>query len=183
MEQTGSVDAADRSDEVSEVSGLSGDHEESVARARAVALRYLAHRHRTEVEMRRRLRREFDAKVVDSIVDELRASGYIDDDAFASAWAQARNSRKPRSANAVRRELLSKGVGRAAADEAVSGLDDEESAFRAGLHAAQRNADLPVEAFKRRMWGFLQRRGYGTSVTRLVIERLGQEVRGDEALS
>ncbi len=149
----------------------------AIARARAAALRYLAHRSRTEAEMRRRLRCDFDAAVVDAIVGELKESGLIDDAAFAGAWAEARNSRRPRSARAVRRELLAKGVGRLEADEAVSGLDDEDSAFRAGLPAAQRNAGLPDEAFSRRMWGFLQRRGYGQAVTRRAVERLSLEVR------
>lgn len=155
--------------------------DEPNARANAAALRYIAHRARTELEVRRRLLRDFDAREVDRVVDELRASGLIDDEAFAGAWAESRNSRRPRSASAVRRELLSKGVGRAEADEAVSGLDDEESAYRAGLPAAQRNAALPDEAFRRRMWAFLQRRGYGQSVTRRAIERLSVEARGDAA--
>ncbi len=153
--------------------------EEQISRARAAALRYLGHRSRTEVEMRRRLGRDFDTRTVDAIVGELEDAGLIDDAAFAGAWAESRNAHRPRSARAVKRELLAKGVGSAEADEAVSALDDDESAFRAGLPAARRNADLPGEAFSRRMWGFLQRRGYSQAVARRAIERLSAEVRGD----
>ena len=181
MDQTWSIDTAARSDGDSGLSGLGGAGEEPIARAKAAALRYLAHRPRTELEVRRRLLRDFDASAVSAVVREMKESGLIDDAAFAGAWAESRNSRRPRSARAVRRELLSKGVGRAGADEAVSSLDDEESAYRAGLPAAQRNAGLPDEAFRRRMWAFMQRRGYGPSVTRRAIERLSVEVRGDGA--
>ena len=159
----------------------STDADDASSRARAAALRYLARRSRTEAEMRRRLRRDFDASAVNAVIRDLKESGLIDDAAFAGAWVESRSVRKPRSANAVRRELLAKGVGRETADEAVTGLDDEESAYRAGLPAAERNAGLPDEAFRRRLWGFLQRRGYGQSVTRRAIERLSVEVRGDAA--
>ncbi len=164
--------------------GDAGAAEKSLTtRARAVALRYLAHRSRTEAELQRRLRREFDEPIVHAVVGELTESGLIDDAAFAGAWVEARNSRKPRSASAVRMELLSKGVGREVAEEAVSGLDDEGSAYRAARLAGRRYASLPEEAFKRRMWGFLRRRGYGTSVTRRAIERLSREASGDDAQS
>ena len=164
---------------VADMDGARSADDKSVARARSVALRYLASRSRSESEMRRRLRRDFDEPIVDAIIGELKDSGLIDDAAFAGAWAEARNARRPRSARAVRKELLAKGVGRVTADEAVSDLDDDESAFRAGLSAARRNAGLDDDAFKRRMWGFLQRRGYGSAVTRRAIERLSVEVRGD----
>ena len=181
MARARSMATAGRPDSGADMNGARAGDKKPASRARAVALRYLAHRARTEVEIRRRLRREFDTLVVDAIVGELTESGLIDDTAFAGAWAEARNSRRPRSASAIRMELLSKGVARAAADEAVSEMDDDESAYRAGLPAALRNADLSDEAFKRRMWGYLRRRGYGSTVTRRAIERLSLEVCADGA--
>ena len=148
-------------------------------RARAAALRYLSHRPRTEAALRLRLGRDFDAPVVDAVAGEMVESGLIDDGAFARAWADARNSRKPRSASAVRMELLSKGIAGTAADDAVSGLDDEESAYRAAREAARRYAGLPSEAFTRRMWGYLSRRGYGSDVSRRAVERLRPEAGGE----
>ena len=112
----------------------------------------------------------------------LKAQKLVDDPTFARLWTQSRESSKPRSGWAVKRELIAKGVEAGLADEAVRDIDDEESAYRAGLGQARKvgGADLPT--FRRRLWGYLQRRGFSQSVSRGTINRLWEDL-GSEGRS
>ena len=74
---------------------------------------------------------------------------------------------------------MSKGIDRAVADEAVGGIDDEESAYRAGLAPARRLAQGELPTFRRRLWGYLRRRGYSPSVSRRTINRLWAEMNSE----
>ncbi len=153
--------------------------ESHAQRAHSEALRFVSYRPRTEAEVRRKLRRTYPSNLVDEVVILLRDEKLIDDSAFASAWAESRHSLKPRSAYAIRRELLTKGVDRNVAEEAVEGLDDDDSAYRAAQSLARRTAPLGLAAFRRRLLGFLRRRGYATSACRRTIDRLWAELEAE----
>ena len=145
-------------------------------RANSAALRYLSHRPRSEAEVRSRLRRRFDAAVVENVVTSLKEQALVDDAGFARLWKEGRNSLKPRSAWAIKRELESKGIDRAIAEEAVRDVDDEESAQRAGRRQAARLEQADLATFRRKLWGYLRRRGYSDSVCRRTINKLWEEM-------
>ena len=136
--------------------------DEAFQRARAAALRFLSYRPRSAAEVRSRLTAE---------------QSLVNDAEFARVWRQSRESSNPRSATAIRRELLSKGVSRDIADEASRDVDDRESAYRAGVKHARRLEDLDSETFRRRLWGFLMRRGFSRSLARETVDRLSDERR------
>ena len=92
------------------------DHS-SYRAARDAALRLLAHRARTEHEVRERLARRFPEEVASEVVAALRSQGLLDDARFSSQWAESREARNPRSARLIARELLAKGVDGDLADE------------------------------------------------------------------
>ena len=141
-------------------------------RAYDAALRLLAYRPRSESEVRTRLGRRFPSDEVDRVIDALKARGLVDDDAFSRLWSDSRNSRSPRSAAAITRELVSKGVSGETARQASAEIDDEDSAYRAGLRMARRYSEADHSSFKRKLWGRLKRRGFTDSVTRRAISRL-----------
>ena len=145
-------------------------------RARNAALGLLSTRPRSEAEVRVRLQSRFPAPLVEQVMAALKEQKLVDDPTFARLWTQSRESFKPRSGWAVKRELIAKGVQAALADEAVRDIDDEESAYRAGLGQARKvgGADLPT--FRRRLWGYLQRRGFSQSVSRGTINRLWEDL-------
>ena len=66
-------------------------------------------------------------------------------------------------------------MGREVAEEAVAGLDDDANAYRAGLGRMRSLGGLDYVAFRRRLEGYLQRRGFGTGVVRKAVERLWRE--------
>ena len=151
------------------------DEEKTLEKATSLALRYLSYRPRSEFEVSGRLRRRYDEQVAESVIEWLKERGLLDDRAFALAWSQSRMSFRPRSAALIRRELLQKGVAGETAQATVETLDDEESAYKAGLRAANSLADADYTTFRRRIWGYLQRRGFGQSIVRKTVGRLWEE--------
>ena len=143
------------------------------------ALNLISYRQRTERELRERLAERFEQDVIDRAVEYLKEQGLVDDEAFARAWSESRTRNSPRSARALVREMTGKGVARHLADAAVSDLDDEEMARSAAARFARRLVESDYEQFHRRLWGHLQRRGYGAGVSRRVISRLWQQRQKD----
>jgi len=114
--------------------------------------------------------------VARAVVAELKARGYLDDDAFARWWAQARAERRQVGSVRLRRELGARGIPRdlavtaiAAAFEDTSELDRALEAGRRRLPALQRAAPERLPA---RLAGHLLRRGYPAGLVRRVVTRL-----------
>jgi len=150
-------------------------------RCLAAATGYLALRPRSLSELKIRLKRHgFDAETLDSVTGTLKAQGLLDDAAFARFWTDNRQSFSPRSRRMTRIELQRKGVTRDIVDDAVSAIDDEESAYRAaaGRLRSLRNADY--EQFLRRLGSYLARRGFGYDVIRRTVERAWKEAEHQE---
>ena len=148
---------------------------ESFKRASAAALRFLSYRPRSEAEVRTRLGRRFPSDVVERVMKALIEQELVDDPSFAKLWSDNRDSLHPRSAAAIKRELISKGVGREVAEIAVRDLDDQDSAYRAALKPARQLELADYSTFHRRLLGYLHRRGFGPSVTRDTIARIWDE--------
>lgn len=167
--------------------------EEDVARLRAAqeeravfdrAANLLASRPRSRLEMRRRLLRPTPKRpappeaAVDRALDRLERMGYLDDTAFAAYWTEQRDRFSPRSARALRQELRQRGV---EAEVAAASADPDDDEARA-LHAARKRLrgleGADYQTFLTRLGGYLQRRGFGYGVTRVVVRALWEETRG-----
>ncbi len=146
-----------------------------LSRAHSAALRLIAYRPRTRKEIADRLMRKYEPDVIDSVVEILTDQGYLDDASFAGQWRASRESHNPKSSWVVQRELETRGVETSVASEAVRDMDDDENAYAAGAKAARRLAKLDRTVFKRRLWGYLNRRGFSSAVTRRTVERLLEE--------
>lgn len=153
----------------------------SFQRASAAASRLLSHRPRSEAELRARLRGRFPADVVQRVMETLREGGLLDDAAFARLWKSSRDSLNPRSGAAIKRELIDKGIARDVAEAAVADSDDRDAAYRAALKWSRRLADADFPTFRRRLWGYLQRRRFSASISRQTIARLWEERQSADA--
>jgi regulatory protein len=146
------------------------------------AIHLLSYRPRSKREMRQRLRRRsISPDVIDETVARLHASHYLDDAAFAQFWRESRQSLSPRSGRLIRSELLSKGVDVETATGAVEGLDDEDSAYRAAAKRLKSIQDDDFDTFRRRLGGFLTRRGFSYDVIRRVVDRCWRDSGGSES--
>ena len=146
------------------------------------ALRLLSYRPRSEKEMRRRLgRRGIGLRLIDETVRQLRERGYLDDKAFARFWTETREATSPRSRRLIAQELRAQGVDTETAAAATVSVADEEAAYRAASRRLHAFRGLDYETFRRRLGGFLVRRGFSYEVARRTMDHCWQEAGGNEA--
>lgn len=163
-------------------------HEAALAPVRKRALGLLDQRARSREELRSRLvKAEFEPKLVDEVLDDLAASGLLNDAQFASEWVRQRAARRGKSARALDMELRDKGVGgadRAAALEQISEDDEERTARDVAEKAAWKVKAAPSDRAEydkqlRRIVGALARRGFNQSMAlRIGREALDERVAG-----
>jgi regulatory protein len=140
------------------------------------ALHFLSYRPRSESEVKQRLRRRgFNSKVIDDIILKLKERRLIDDVAFSEYWRNNRLSFSPRSARQIKLELRQKGVAAETANETVKDLDDDNCVYEAGLRKARRLSGLDYDAFRRRLYDYLQRRGFNYEAVKGAVARLWEE--------
>ena len=146
-------------------------------RAREAAFRLLAVRARSASELRQRLRQKrFAPGLIDRVIADLQAKGYQSDEDFARLYAREKWTLSGWGPARVRRELRAKGIALELADQVVDETYADADLAEAILPFAQKRwrstAGLPLETRRRRLTGFLQRRGYGWGTIRQVMERI-----------
>ena len=163
------------------------------------ALRLLSARSRSVAELRRRLlKKGFDAPEADSCLQWLLERDLLNDGAFSRALIRDRTRFSPRSPLLLERELRDKGVAAAVAEEAVETVLREEGISPADLSAmaarvwvrkqsaTSRKALLTHrftperEKARRRLYGFLARRGFLGDLARLGLEAGAEAARALE---
>ena len=145
-------------------------------KAKQAALRLLAYRPRAVEELRRRLKERFSEAAVEQTLAGLQTQGLLDDAAFAREWRRQRERRRPRGPAIISNELRRLGVDSEVVQEALADFDAAENAYRAAARYASRLSQKDFSEFKRKLWGFLQRRGFDGSVARQTVDRLWQEL-------
>ena len=130
----------------------------------------------TKSEIARRLEREgFSAGAVETSIGELIRSGHIRDRKYAENWIARRQKSNPKGKTLLKHELVDKGIDRETAEEVVATVETEDEAAVA-LQIAQKRMKqykrLPTHVAKRRLHGFLARRGFGSDIVRQVFEQI-----------
>ena len=150
------------------------------------ALRYLSYRSRSRSELHRHLQKKYPPQVVDVAVDRCADLGYVDDLAFAQAFARDRIRLKPRGVVRIVSELRAKGVsmedaraGVGAAFEASERSENDLLADVAGRRWKALTGRDPAVA-RRRLTAYLLRRGFPPIEVRAAVGRL---VDGDNGVS
>ena len=163
-------------DEVSEAQLAELERRDQLWKAKEAALNLLSFRVRPAAELRRRLReKEYPEEVADEVVDGLFAAGLVDDAGFAGMFVRDRVRLKPKGRRRLMQELRAKGVdeetARAVVEEAWEG--EEVSDLALAREAAARwapRAGEERERARRRLYGFLARRGFDGDAIRQVLE-------------
>ena len=141
------------------------------------AVHYLSYRPRSEFEIRERLcRHGFDGDSVEAVLARLKEQGLVDDMAFAQFWKDNRQSFSPRSQWLTKLELKRKGVASDIIDQVVAKVDNDDSAYRAGLSKAPSLPLSDYQGFRRRLGGYLKRRGFGYGTIEHTVEQIWQEL-------
>lgn len=151
-------------------------------KAKNLAIRYIEYRPRSIAETRRHLRKkEYPEAVVARVLERLEAVELLNDAAFARYWVEQRETFKPRSKMALQQELRQKGIDRNLIDEAVAEVDELAAATQAAQPKARRWQSLPEQAFRKKLGGFLQRRGFGYGIVREATEALWEETKDESS--
>ncbi len=173
-----------------EVSGL----EERIAHAAAAlhvydrALNLIAARARAATELRRALVRRGEAPdLVDMAITRLAEQGVLDDAAFAQSFTRFKVLGAGHSRRRVQAELARKGVARDVTDAAIAtvfeheAVDQREIVENAARKKLRSLASLEPQLRRRRLYGFLARRGYDGDDIRRAMEAVGEQLLLSEA--
>ncbi|MCP4425262.1 MAG: hypothetical protein GY803_12270 [Chloroflexi bacterium] len=150
-------------------------------KAKNTAVRLISNRPRSAAEIRRHLdRKGYDAQLIEAVISRLQAVKLLDDAAFARYWVEQRETFKPRSRMALEQELRQKGVSRDVIETAVTDVNETAAARRAAAKKARLWSNLPEEAFRKKLGGFLQRRGFHYGIIKQITNELWQSMASDE---
>ncbi|OUM93454.1 MAG: hypothetical protein BAA04_00085 [Firmicutes bacterium ZCTH02-B6] len=152
---------------------------DDVAAAKAAALRLLAARARSAQELERRLlRRGFAPAVVAEVVAWCHGLGYLDDEQFAEDWIRARVGRY-NGRRRIEHELREKGIPRDVVRRKLAELVSDEDELASCLELARRQysrvGDLPPEVRRRRVSGFLLRRGFSPEAVQRALAQVDSD--------
>lgn len=145
-----------------------------------LALYYLQKRARTEQELRDKLtRKQVPPQEIEAVLVRLRQLGYVNDQQYAINYQRARNDYKPMGVRRIKLELQLKGVPKDIV-QTISAEKEEELALarEAAEGRLRQYRSLDPEVFRRRMTGFLARRGFGYDTikqTLSYLEQLGED--------
>lgn len=159
----------------SDVTSLVSD--DAREQAYASALHFLSYRTRSEAEIRQHLRKqEIPDDVLEDTIGRLRNTGQADDMSFAGAWIENRSAFRPRSRRALAWELRRKGVPDETAESALAHLDEPALAYQAALKKSRQLSQVTWVDFRTKIYAFLARRGFSSTVIMPIITRLWAEI-------
>lgn len=153
---------------------LQSDDEVEVAYQKA--LNYLSYRPRSERELMDNLsKHNFSEDVTQKVIERLGRQGLVDDRAFAQTWVENRSDFKPRGRRALRMELHQKGIERDLIDSVLEDIDEDTLAYEAAMKQIRKYRSLDWEDYRRKMIGFLARRGFNYGIANEVAKRVWSE--------
>lgn len=167
-------------DELSDEKIAKLQDEDSRERAYQQAMLFLGYRARSEKEIRQNLKKhEYSAGVIEETLERLRKAGLANDNEFARAWVENRNTFRPRSKKALAIELRQKGLDDEAIQASLSTVDEDALAYETSLKRAARLKGLEWSEFRKKLSEFLIRRGFSYSVTAAAVSRVWSEMQAE----
>lgn len=143
-------------------------------RAANVSVHQLARRGMSRWELEQVLRkRGVDDETAAAELDRLVSVGLLDDAALAVSVVYSEHARKGRGRQAIAHELRRRHVAQEIIDDALSEIDDDDELNRArevALGRVGQLSDVDDQAARRRLAGFLGRKGYTAELVQKVVE-------------
>ncbi len=141
-------------------------------------LNFLSYRPRSEVEIRRYLKKkELPEDRLEGIVARLKGAGLVNDSTFAEMWVDNRTTFKPKAKRVLKAELRAKGVAPAEIEAAVAGVDETQAAQQLAAARAPRlmRQKLSKLEFRKKLSDYLARRGFNYETISDAVERAWRE--------
>lgn len=165
------------------IATLQAEDEYEVAYQRAI--KFISYRIRTELEIKRHLtKNHISTDVITETLKRLRRNVLVDDKQFAKSWVENRNEFRPRAHRMLANELRQKGIVDDVIIDTLDGsISNDELAYHAARKQAHKYTDLEWPDFRRRMNGFLARRGFYYDIISLVTDQIWTELRSQDQTS
>ena len=147
------------------------------------ALHFMSYRPRSSAEVRQNLsKRGISDPLIEETLNRLQSTGLVNDEAFARAWVENRNTFRPRGKPALRMELRRKGL----SDEIVQSVldtqvNEADLAFTTARKYARRLTCLEWPEFRQKLSGFLARRGFSYTTLAPVVSEVWKETQTADA--
>ncbi|KPJ50084.1 hypothetical protein AMJ40_03875 [candidate division TA06 bacterium DG_26] len=144
--------------------------------ARKYSLSLLERRALSEAELKGKLRRRgYGSHIIDTLVRSLKEVDLIDDLNYARSWVRNRSTSSPRGALLLRRELKMKGIEASVIHEVMEEFkqiyDEGELLAEVAEKRAKQMSGLDSLTRKRRLFGYLLRRGFTLDEVKRVVTR------------
>jgi regulatory protein len=147
------------------------------------ALHFLSYRPRSSAEVRQNLsKRGISEALIEEILNRLQNTGLVNDETFAQAWVENRNTFRPRGKTALRMELRRKGLSNEIVQSVlVTQVNDAALALEAARRYARRLSGLEWPEFRQKLSGFLARRGFLYTTLAPVVSQVWKETQTADA--
>jgi regulatory protein len=150
-------------------------HRSLLRQVREKALDLLARAPHTTFSLRMKLlKRKFESREVEEVLQTLKREEYLDDNSFAENWLRSRTARRPEGRALLIAGLLRKGVPREIAEGAVNRYltpqMERDNAIRA-LEKLKRSGETDPAKLRRK----LRARGFPFPLIRRVVEQQPEE--------
>ena len=130
----------------------------------------------TKPELLAVLSREgFSREGINTSIEDLEKAGFIKDKTFAQNWIRRREKSNPRGKEMLKLELVDKGVALSTIDQVLSDIDPNrelDTALRLAEKQVKRYKSLQPHVAKRRLHGFLARRGFSYNTVGQVMQKI-----------
>jgi len=150
--------------------------ENEISKAKTYVFDLLARRNYSRKEISDKLKNKgYSTNTIEKTIETFERLGYIKDEEFARNWIESRNRLKPKGKFALRNELYHKGIDEKIIDKIlaeISESEEREMAKRAAEKKLKRYKNLEPKLAQRRLFSFLQRRGFGVDIARDLTEEL-----------
>ena len=153
---------------------------DSAEKAYQRALNFLSYRPRSQAEVVRNLRKhETPENQIEETIERLLKNNLVNDEDFAQLWVENRSEFRPRGAYALRMELRQKGLSDDIIDPVLNNVNEEELAYRAALQRGYRLRNYEWNEFRKKLSGFLSRRGFSYQIISNTVSKVWEELGAD----
>jgi len=152
---------------------LQDDHEVTFQKA----VHFLSFRPRSSAEVRQNLsKRGISESLIEETLNRLQSTRLVNDDAFARAWVENRNTFRPRGKPALRMELRKKGLNEEIIQSVLDAQVNEAAlALTTARKYGRRLSGLEWPEFRQKLSGFLARRGFSYTTLAPVVSKVWKE--------
>jgi len=148
-----------------------------LTRAKNTAYRFLTYRPRSRAEIEAKLHdKEFDDGIVRQVLSDLSRLGYVNDRQFARQWTESRIRLRGFGRRRIEQELKVKGVDREIVREVFAEIFGDGKEIETAKQVAEKKSAimkaLDPETRRRRLAGFLERKGFSFDIIRIVLKNM-----------